>query len=99
MVLIEAQFNGLACVASDRVPDEADISGRVSFVPLRDPDAIWGMKVCETGAAARAWNRAEALGSPAAIRYDIARAAHRLEDFYSQAAGVPLFGRETAEMV
>lgn len=36
MVLVEAQCNGLACYASDRVPEESDLTGTVRFLPIND---------------------------------------------------------------
>ena len=35
MVLIEAQYNGLPCVASDCVPKEVDISSKITYLPLQ----------------------------------------------------------------
>lgn len=40
MVLIEAQINGLHCVASDRVPRVAKISKEVMFLPIKD-EHVW----------------------------------------------------------
>lgn len=34
IALVEAQANGLTCIASDRVPAEADVTGNCSFLPL-----------------------------------------------------------------
>lgn len=39
-VNMEAQASGLSCVVSDQVPREADVSGRVEFLPLGDA-AAW----------------------------------------------------------
>lgn len=39
IVNLEAQASGLSCVVSDVVPQEADVSGRVEFLPLGDVSA------------------------------------------------------------
>lgn len=36
IVNLEAQASGLSCVVSDQVPREADVSGRMEFLPLGD---------------------------------------------------------------
>lgn len=41
MAVIEAQSCGLACVVSDRVPKECDISGCVKFLPLKTDFKDW----------------------------------------------------------
>lgn len=39
--LIEAQIAGLPCLVSDGVPTESDITGLVTFLPLKDGANIW----------------------------------------------------------
>lgn len=47
-VLIEAQANGLPCVTTEKeVPYEVDVSGKVTFVPLNSPSAIWARKMLD----------------------------------------------------
>lgn len=41
IVLLEAQINGLPCIASDVVPKEAMLGNRVSFLPLDADLDIW----------------------------------------------------------
>lgn len=47
IVLIEAQANGLKCIASDEVPDIANITNLVSFVSLLDSPINWAYKINE----------------------------------------------------
>ena len=41
MAMIEAQASGLACVASDVVPEETNADGRAVYLPLDAGDAAW----------------------------------------------------------
>lgn len=41
MAMIEAQANGLACVASDVVPYDTNADGRAAYLPLEAEDEIW----------------------------------------------------------
>lgn len=41
MAMIEAQANGLACVASDVVPEDANADGRTAYLPLDEADDVW----------------------------------------------------------
>ena len=41
MAMIEAQANGLACVASDVVPQDTNADGRAVYLPLSADDGIW----------------------------------------------------------
>ena len=41
MVLIEAQANGLPCIASTEVPRIARVSDKISFINLDDQMEIW----------------------------------------------------------
>lgn len=46
--LVEAQVNGLVCVASDVVPSEADITNQVIFLSLSSGAKNWANKIHET---------------------------------------------------
>lgn len=48
IVLIEAQANGLRCIASDRVPPQTNAGGRVEFLPLEKGFEFWAEKISET---------------------------------------------------
>ena len=41
MAMIEAQCSGLACVASDVVPEETNADGRAVYLSLVDEDTVW----------------------------------------------------------
>lgn len=45
MVLIEAQANGLPCVASTEIPREVNIAGQVDFVDLDDAAEFWAKHI------------------------------------------------------
>ena len=45
MAMIEAQCSGLACVASDVVPEETNADGRTRYLPLKAGDNIWAEAV------------------------------------------------------
>lgn len=45
MAMIEAQAGGLACVASDIVPEETNIDGRAVYLPLKAADSIWANRI------------------------------------------------------
>ena len=88
MALVEAQVNGLACVASDCVPKEANVLGRVTFLSLSDSPETWATHIM---AAQRNG------GTPSAVRlaesgYDIAQAVRVLEAAYLRAVNSSLIG-------
>lgn len=74
MVLIEAQANGLPCIASTEVPKIADISNNVQFYDLNDSIDIW-LKNYET-------NRFKFICKNCI--YDIKKEAEKLEKYYIQ---------------
>ena len=42
LTLIEQQANGLSCVVSDTITKEADKTGQLTFLPLKDGPIKWG---------------------------------------------------------
>lgn len=72
MVLIEAQANGLPCIASTEVPKIADISNNVQFYDLNDSIDIW-LKNYDT-------NRFEFICKNCI--YNIKKEARKLEKYY-----------------
>lgn len=44
MVLVEAQINGLRCLASDKVPQTVKISNNLTFLPIED-SSVWADSV------------------------------------------------------
>lgn len=41
MAMVEAQLSGLACVASDVVPEDTNADGRAVYIPLDEDDEKW----------------------------------------------------------
>ena len=78
MVLIEAQMNGLPCVASTEVPRAADLTGLVEFLPLDAPHAQWA----DCLLAAKRADSAQCRKQIAAAGYDIGHEAENLSEFY-----------------
>ena len=82
MVAIEAQAAGPPCILSDKVPEEADVSGGCTFLPAeteRDA-ALWGAEMAKDAPRIR-----DARQKAADAGYDIEREAHNLTDFYRTA--------------
>ena len=52
IALLEAQANGLYSLASQQVPDEADATGNVKFLPL--DSELWGAECLKAGGNSRA---------------------------------------------
>lgn len=83
MVLIEAQMNGLPCVASTEVPRAADLTGLVEFLPLDAPQTYWADRLL----AAKRVDSAQCRKQLVAAGYDIAHEADRLAEFYESIKG------------
>ena len=47
IVLLEAQINGLPCVASNVVPDEVVLGDRITFLDLDDEVDVWADKILQ----------------------------------------------------
>lgn len=76
---VEAQFNGLKCAVSDRVPSEIDITGTTKFLSLDDDPRQWaheivGDEMVRLGQGGTEENHFDP--------YDIRREASRLTDYY-----------------
>jgi glycosyltransferase involved in cell wall biosynthesis len=82
IVLVEAQAAGIPCVASDVVPNEADIGlGLVKFVSLEDTVEHWGEFMLDAlKVSVPCW--AERKKALQAAGYDVQSAADRLQDIY-----------------
>lgn len=81
MVLIEAQINGLHCLASDRVPAEANILNLVEYVPLERNPVYWAEKMKQVLALGQA-NRKIDIKTVQEAGYDITIESHKLQEFY-----------------
>ncbi len=76
MAMIEAQAGGLACLASDVVPEETNVDGRVLYLPLEAEDALWAEKLLE--ARGREGGRADLVRE----KFSAGSAAAALRDIY-----------------
>ena len=81
IVLIEAQCCGLPCVAGAAVPRDANVTGRVRFLPLGDAEA-WARALLESAQTPKA----DGAAAIRAAGYDISESAAFLQDFYLRRA-------------
>ena len=85
LVLIEAQANGLACLASDRVTAEADLTGNVRYLPL-DSRKAWVQAIENRQIPRdRATASRQAAQKITAAGYEAADAAAGLKAYYENA--------------
>lgn len=85
LVLIEGQASGLNCIASDKVPLEANITGHIDYLPLNVSD--WVNKLAEvqpTDTALREKVSAENALKIKQANYDIQANCKFLEDLYKK---------------
>ena len=78
MVLIEAQVNGLPCLASSEVPQTAKITNIIDFIDLKEDRSIWVEKILNTHSSRRLDFFRRAVNS----KYNIANEAVTLEKYY-----------------
>ena len=76
---IEAQFSGLTCVFSDRVPCEVDFSCNCEFISLKTDAKLWAQRIWKEY---RSNNRLEKSQSVQGSNYNIQNAHRILEDYY-----------------
>lgn len=77
---IEAQFAGLTCLFSDKVPVEVDFSEHCKFLPLESGSAVWASEVLKHR------EEKKRTGSISDGRYDITYAYRMLESYYMKLA-------------
>ncbi len=80
IVLIEAQVNGLTCVASSKVPAEANIAGTVKYLALGIGYEAWADSLISCESNER--NRLVDMGSIVNAGYSIANEAIKLQEIY-----------------
>jgi glycosyltransferase involved in cell wall biosynthesis len=76
--LIEAQAAGLSCFAADCVPGDANVTGRVRYLPLSGGAVLWAEEILK----AREQPRHRDTGLIRQQGYDIALEAEKLQEFY-----------------
>lgn len=83
MVLIEAQTAGLVCFTSDKIPMDAAVTSRLSFLGLKDP-AAWAEAILQ---ADLSFDRRKGRAEVAAAGYDIRENVKQLEAIYDNLLG------------
>ena len=78
---IEAQFSGLNCIFSDKVPTEVDFSGNCSFISLNEKTEKWVTQILHNCDQTGRFLRSQALKGS---QYNIKNACQYLENFYLQ---------------
>lgn len=78
---IEAQFSGLNCIFSDKVPTEVDFSGNCSFISLNEKTEKWVTQILHNCDQTGRLLRSQALKGS---QYNIKNACQYLENFYLQ---------------
>ena len=78
MVLIEAQVNGLPCLASSEVPQTAKITNIIDFIDLKEDRSIWVEKILNTHSSKRSSFFQKTINS----KYNIDNETITLEEKY-----------------
>lgn len=81
IVLIEAQCNGLQCVVSDKVPEEPNILGKISYLSLERTAADWANEVYRITTSGNR-DRSVDMETVRKAGYDIEIESKKLQDFY-----------------
>ena len=79
VVLIEAQTNGLAIVASDTIDKDSDYTNTISFLSLQDSKDVWITEI-EKRIGKRTDNRKLMENS----KYNIKNTVKQIEEIYSK---------------
>lgn len=84
--LIEEQANGLPCIVSDRITQEADKTGSITFLPLEDGAAAWASVIKKTELPSDRQQASEdAVQKIVACGYSIEEEAAKLKRYYTEA--------------
>lgn len=78
IVLIEAQFAGLHCIASDTIPRESAVSDRIDYVSLKESPQTWARKILAHHNSDRNLKYLSGMN----YEYDINSAVKKLEQVY-----------------
>jgi glycosyltransferase involved in cell wall biosynthesis len=77
VVLVEAQASGLRCVATDTITSDANVTGRVDFMSLKETPEQWAQVVLNSSYEHEDTSELMRNGG-----YDTATMAHWLSDYY-----------------
>lgn len=79
IVLLEAQINGLYCIASDVIPHETNATGNITYCPISAAGlAMW----CDAIMSQRVSRDLGAAEKVAEAGYSVSNEAKKLQDFY-----------------
>ena len=81
MVGVEAQAAGLPCLVSDRVTQEAQLTGNFKFMPLAAGAEHWAKEIVSAGGG----RRRDASGELREAGFDIVQRASSLQEYYKSA--------------
>ena len=80
--LLEAQANGLQCIASDAITKEANVTGKVQYLSLDLPAKEWADRILASGGRSRAAESSENIQRISENGYSIQKNASRLRELY-----------------
>lgn len=83
IVLVEAQANGLPCIASDAIPQQVKMTDNFSFVSLKDPAYKWSQVILES----KRNNSRVVLETIRRAGYDIEDSASQIQKLYMSLNG------------
>lgn len=81
LVLIEAQANGLQCIASDTIPIESKVTENITYVSLDESKSVWADTI-ESKMLAKYEDRTACSTIVKNKGYEIIEQAKRIERFY-----------------
>jgi glycosyltransferase involved in cell wall biosynthesis len=85
VTLVEAQYAGLPVFCSDACPREADVTGRLCYLPLSAGAAAWAGAILN----AQDPERRDGAAAMDAAGYNIHQEAGKLDALYRKALGLP----------
>ncbi|MCL2410685.1 MAG: glycosyltransferase family 1 protein [Treponema sp.] len=81
VTLVEAQANGLRCIISDVITQEAKVTNLLEYLPLQESASYWARKILEFEKGYERENMQKVMANAG---FDIKNVAKWLEDFYCE---------------